>query len=212
MHARRTPQGARKGHKMGGRKPELVLDGDDREDPSQWLGFSLPPRGQQTGLAGPPRRSRRGDAWKGSALTREKFVNASFRFMLKPTDVVGYGAHFADPDISLHWPNILQVLVPTFSAYSVAQGFVSSDVEDDDAAGEEAAERRRRVEEERQGRSCPICLSKPVAGRMTKCGHVRRFSRPTLTADFLLAMYPPLHCLIGRPQSHELPDLRRHDP
>lgn len=87
---------------------------------------------------------------------------------------------------SLHWPHILQVLVPTFSAFSVAQGYVSSDLghaqEEDlgrslesadlDGMGEEAAERRRRIEEERQGRMCPICLGKPVAGRMTKCGHV----------------------------------------
>lgn len=88
---------------------------------------------------------------------------------------------------SLHWPHILQILVPTFSAFSVAQGYVSSDpnqirhgedldhaLEDAelDAMGEEAAERRRRIEEEKQGRTCPICLSKPVAARMTKCGHV----------------------------------------
>lgn len=88
---------------------------------------------------------------------------------------------------SLHWPHILQILVPTFSAFSVAQGYVSSDpnhkshaedldhaLEDAelDALGEEAAERRRRIEEEKQGRTCPICLSKPVAARMTKCGHV----------------------------------------
>lgn len=88
---------------------------------------------------------------------------------------------------SLHWPHILQILVPTFSAFSVAQGYVSSDpnhrshIEDHDASmedadldavGEEAAERRRRIEEERQGRTCPVCLSKPVAARMTKCGHV----------------------------------------
>jgi hypothetical protein len=81
----------------------------------------------------------------------------------------------------------LQILVPTFSAFSVAQGYVSSDpnqirhtedldhsLEDAelDAMGEEAAERRRRIEEEKQGRTCPICLSKPVAARMTKCGHV----------------------------------------
>ncbi|BEJ16993.1 hypothetical protein CspHIS471_0603940 [Cutaneotrichosporon sp. HIS471] len=184
VHTRRAPQSARKG-KLGGRKPDLVMDGG--EDPSQWLGFSLPPRGPTTGLVGPPRRSRRGDAWKGSALTREKFVNASFRFMLKPTDVVGYGAHFADPDISLHWPNILQVLVPTFSAYSVAQGFVDTDT-DDDAAGEEAAERRRRIEEERQGRSCPICLSKPVAGRMTKCGHI--FCLPCILHFIALSEVP----------------------
>jgi hypothetical protein len=88
---------------------------------------------------------------------------------------------------SLHWPHILQILVPTFSAFSVAQGYVSSDpnqkrhaedldhaLEDaeEDALGEEAAERRRRIEEEKQGRTCPICLSKPTAARMTKCGHV----------------------------------------
>jgi len=89
---------------------------------------------------------------------------------------------------SLHWPHILQILVPTFSAFSVAQGYVSSDPNQKrhaedldhalqeaelDALGEEAAERRRRIEEEKQGRTCPICLSKPVAARMTKCGHVR---------------------------------------
>jgi hypothetical protein len=94
---------------------------------------------------------------------------------------------------SLHWPHILQILVPTFSAFSVAQGYVSSDpnqkrhVEDFDHSveeaeldemGDEAAERRRRIEEERQGRSCPICLSKPVAARMTKCGHVSQPSAP----------------------------------
>jgi hypothetical protein len=87
---------------------------------------------------------------------------------------------------ALHWPNILQVLVPTFSPLSVAQGYVSSDPAaptnehlgtsfDDsefEGMGEEAAERRRRMEEERLGRSCPICLGVPVAGRMTKCGHV----------------------------------------
>ena len=87
----------------------------------------------------------------------------------------------------LHWPNILQVLVPTFSAFSVAQGYVSSDAaqqasiddelgsldEDElDAMPDEAADRRRRIEEERRGRMCPICLGVPVSGRMTKCGHV----------------------------------------
>ncbi|EIW65957.1 hypothetical protein TREMEDRAFT_21230, partial [Tremella mesenterica DSM 1558] len=118
-------------------------------DPSQWLNFSLPPRRQQ----GPtiPRRSKRGEGWKGGVLSRERYVQANFRFVLKPTEVLSYGAHSADPDISLHWPHILQVLVPTFSAFSVAQGHVPI---------------------ERQGRMCPICLSKPVAPRMTKCGHI----------------------------------------
>lgn len=152
-------------------KQALVMDTHD--DPAQWLGFSLPPRAPApTHHLGVPRRSKRGDAWRGSVLTREKFVNANFRFMLKPTELASYGAHFADPDISLHWPHILQILVPTFSSFSVAQGFVSENAVEDDEAGEEAAERRRRIEEEKQGRTCPICLSKPVAGRMTKCGHV----------------------------------------
>lgn len=93
---------------------------------------------------------------------------------------------------AVHWPHILQVLVPTFSAFSVAQGYVSSDHPTDEELGhsldeheleemgEEAAERRRRVEEERRGRNCPICLGKPVAGRMTKCGHVSTLSRRRL--------------------------------
>ena len=38
--------------------------------------------------------------------------------------------------------------------------------------GEDAARVRQRMEEEKRGRMCPICLGKPVAGRMTKCGHV----------------------------------------
>lgn len=106
---------------------------------------------------------------------------------------------------SLHWPHILQILVPTFSAFSVAQGYVSSDpenkineeelgtsMEESDLVGmgEEAAEKRRRMEEERRGRMCPICLGKPVAGRMTKCGHVRRNARLELmTRSFASLVY-----------------------
>lgn len=170
---RPNQQGNRKGPRTKS-KPQLAADMDD-DDPNQWLGFSLPARGAGvpgSGVPGPPRRSRKGETWRGSALTREKFVNASFRFVMKPNERFSYGAHFADPDIALHWPHILQVLMPTFGAYSVAQGYVASEDDDEDAGGEEAAEKRRRIEEEKQGRSCPICLSKPVAGRMTKCGHV----------------------------------------
>ncbi|WWC87021.1 uncharacterized protein L201_001904 [Kwoniella dendrophila CBS 6074] len=166
-------------------KPDLNMPSDD---PSSWLNFSLPPRSRAgvpgSGVPGIPRRSRRGEGWRGGPMSREKFLNASFKFVLKPTETISYGAHFADPDISLHWPHILQVLVPTFSAFSVAQGYVSSekhnsdelgtsfDSHDLECMGEEAAERRRRMEEERRGRMCPICLGKPVAGRMTKCGHI----------------------------------------
>nr|XP_018265561.1 alkylbase DNA N-glycosylase [Kwoniella dejecticola CBS 10117]OBR87719.1 alkylbase DNA N-glycosylase [Kwoniella dejecticola CBS 10117] len=140
-------------------KPDLNMSSDD---PSTWLNFSLPPRSRAgipgSGVPGIPRRSRRGEGWRGGPMSREKFLNASFKFVLKPTETLSYGAHFADPDISLHWPHILQVLVPTFSAFSVAQGYVLTD--------------KSEMEEERRGRMCPICLGKPVAGRMTKCGHI----------------------------------------
>jgi hypothetical protein len=125
--------------------------------------------------------------------------------------------HQLTHDRSLHWPHILQILVPTFSAFSVAQGYVSSDpnqkrhtedldhaLEDAelDALGEEAAERRRRIEEEKQGRTCPICLSKPVAARMTKCGHVRLPLQISVLADdtdLLLPLHSPLYPTLRRP-------------
>lgn len=71
-------------------------------DPSQWLNFSLPPRRHVPGsgqTGGVPRRSRRGEGWRGSAMSRERFVQSNFRFVLKPTEVLNYGAHFADPDM-----------------------------------------------------------------------------------------------------------------
>ena len=136
------------------------------------------------------------------------------------------------PDSSLHWPNILQILVPTFSAFSVAQGYVHSHAdhvdatEDDlarsfdeaelDAMPDEAAERRRRMEEERRGRMCPICLGKPVAGRMTKCGHVSDSqllpsdSKLNVIADILLPLHLALHPAVGNPQIGSLSDLWRH--
>ncbi|WVQ84156.1 hypothetical protein IAT38_006303 [Cryptococcus sp. DSM 104549] len=176
-------------------KPALNMDASD---PSSWLGFSLPPRSRAgvpgSGVPGVPRRSRKAEGWRGGVMSREKFVNASFKFVLKPNEPLAYGAHFADPDISLHWPHILQILVPTFSPLSVAQGYVTTDAHghahdhshphaheqlgasfesaDLEEMGEEAAERRRRMEEERRGRMCPICLGNPVAGRMTECGHI----------------------------------------
>ncbi|RSH83865.1 hypothetical protein EHS25_005480 [Saitozyma podzolica] len=172
-------------------KPALNMS-NDAVNPAQWLNFSLPPRQRAvpgSGVIGVPRRSRRGEGWRGGVLSRERYVHANFRFVLKPTETLSYGAHFADPDISMHWQHILQVLVPTFSAFSVAQGYVSSDPSDSAGGGKdtplgvsfdeaeleghgEEAERKRRMEEERRGRMCPICLSKPVAGRMTKCGHI----------------------------------------
>lgn len=32
-------------------------------------------------------------------MSRERFVQSNFRFVLKPTEVLNYGAHFADPDM-----------------------------------------------------------------------------------------------------------------
>ncbi|WVQ97938.1 hypothetical protein IAU59_005057 [Kwoniella sp. CBS 9459] len=191
MPALPTPQ--RPNHRAQN-KPQLAADTDNAFDPTSWLNFSLPPRSRAgqagvpgSGVPGIPRRSRRGEGWRGGPMSREKFLNASFKFVLKPTETLSYGAHFADPDISLHWGHILQVLVPTFSAFSVAQGYVTSDGHgnssnnalgssfdsmDLEGMGEEAADRRRRMEDERRGRMCPICLGKPIAGRMTKCGHI----------------------------------------
>jgi hypothetical protein len=71
-------------------------------NPSQWLNFSLPPR-QVPGSGGlmgtPPRRSKRAEGWRGSAMTRERYVHSNFRFVLKPNEMGSYGAHFADPDM-----------------------------------------------------------------------------------------------------------------
>ena len=32
-------------------------------------------------------------------MSRERYVQANFRFVLKPTEMLSYGAHFADPDM-----------------------------------------------------------------------------------------------------------------
>lgn len=83
-------------------KPELNMDRSNSADPSQWLNFTLPPRRHVPGSGQPgglPRRSKRGEGWRGSAVTRERFVQSNFRFVLKPTEVLSYGAHFADPDM-----------------------------------------------------------------------------------------------------------------
>ena len=87
-------------------KPDLMMDrSPNRPNPSQWLNFSLPPRQRHVpgsgipGSTGIPRRSRRGESWRGGAMSRERYVHANFRFVLKPTEVGSYGAHFADPDM-----------------------------------------------------------------------------------------------------------------
>ncbi|KAK0541024.1 hypothetical protein OC835_000344 [Tilletia horrida] len=124
------------------------------------LSFTLPPR------APPPpayarRSSRRagsgsgGSSWQ--AYDKERYLNAQYRFLVKPTE--DYTAHFADPDIYLPWSHIVQVLIPTSSALSSATtGLLPSQAQAPDAIAE--------------GATCPICLSPPSAPRITRCGHV----------------------------------------
>ena len=78
--------------------------GGNAVDPQSWLNFSLPPRrvpgsNQPGAPIGLPRRSRRGEGWRGGAMSRERYVHANFRFVLKPNETLSYGAHFADPDM-----------------------------------------------------------------------------------------------------------------
>lgn len=115
------------------------------------LSFTLPPRQHP-----PPRTSRRsarnGGGWGGH--TRERYLNAQYRFILKPTG--DYTVHFADPDIYFNWPDVLQVIVPTSSVLpSAAHTFEGPST----SLGSMLP-------------SCPICLSEPTAPRMTKCGHI----------------------------------------
>ncbi len=75
------------------------------------LSFTLPPRSRPP-LSVPARRSRRGANY--TPFNKERYVNAQYRFLVKPTG--DYTAYFADPDISLNWADILQVVIPTSSA------------------------------------------------------------------------------------------------
>ncbi|CAE6406625.1 unnamed protein product [Rhizoctonia solani] len=109
------------------------------------LNFTLPPRSQPL-LQNVPRRSRKPN---NVYYNPEKFLNAQYRFIMKPTG--DYTVHFADPDIFFQWEDILQILVPRSSAFASA-GTTTEGVT-----------------------TCPICLSPPTAPRMTKCGHVYCF-------------------------------------
>ncbi|KAJ1302744.1 hypothetical protein OPQ81_003054 [Rhizoctonia solani] len=109
------------------------------------LNFTLPPRSQPL-LQNVPRRGRKPN---NVYYNPEKFLNAQYRFVMKPTG--DYTVHFADPDIFFQWEDILQILVPRSSAFASA-GTAAEGVT-----------------------TCPICLSPPAAPRMTKCGHVYCF-------------------------------------
>lgn len=74
------------------------------------------------------------------------------------------------------------MIVPTTPLLSLAQGQPIDLLEDDhehehqhdQGYAHEAKQKqsRERKEQEEEAFKCPICLGKPVAGRMTKCGHV----------------------------------------
>ncbi|GAA5868539.1 hypothetical protein JCM8547_003179 [Rhodosporidiobolus lusitaniae] len=148
-----TPPQQQHQGRRGGRK-------EQQQDLNHLLGFTLPPRQPQPALTHLPRRSNNrnsgrsgGGAHGGGAFDRSRFVH-TFRFIVKPDK--DYTAHFADPDLHLDWPDILQVILPTTSS---ALRTVTTGARMDQASED--------------GKSaCPICLSEPTAARMTKCGHV----------------------------------------
>lgn len=118
------------------------------------LSFTLPERVAPPSSHLPARRQRRGGA-SYAPFNKERYVNAQYRFLVKPTG--DYTAHFADSDIFIHWSNILTVLIPTTSALATASHSFHS---------------QQPHREAHEGTTCPICLSEPTAPRMTKCGHV----------------------------------------
>lgn len=82
-------------------------------------------------------------------LSDAGYVNAQYRFVMKPT--FDGARYLSNPDLPLPWHDIVQVLVNANSDVTVAGCGVSG--------AEPAA-------------ACPICLAPPVAPRMTRCGHV----------------------------------------
>ncbi|KAJ7242586.1 hypothetical protein B0H12DRAFT_1326019 [Mycena haematopus] len=113
------------------------------------LNFTLPPRQTQPPPS-LPRRSRKTGTHQG-IWNKERFVNAQYRFVMNPNG--DYTVHFADPDMQVffQWQDILQVIIPRSSALASASERTGMD----------------------EGlTTCPICLSPPIAPRMTKCGHV----------------------------------------
>ncbi|MCO5613931.1 hypothetical protein L7F22_068211 [Adiantum nelumboides] len=125
------------------------------------LAFTLPPRIHNPTSHSAPRRTRRGAS--AVPFNKERYVNAQYRFLVKPTG--DYTAYFADSDIYLNWSDILTVLIPTTSALFTASHLSALE-------SSSSSHAHGGTSETHEGASCPICLSRPTAPRMTKCGHV----------------------------------------
>ncbi|KAJ1667807.1 hypothetical protein EV178_001004 [Coemansia sp. RSA 1646] len=104
------------------------------------LNFSLPPRLPPPTLMMRPRRRAANmySSERQAQINRTMFINANFRFALKPQFWQNFKPITVRPDMQLRWEWIERVIMPV--------------------TGEPI--------------NCPICLSPPIAARVTECGHV----------------------------------------
>lgn len=121
------------------------------------MAFTLPPRLAPPSSNVAARRPKRGGGHY-VPFNKERYVNAQYRFLVKPTG--DYTVYFADSDIYLNWSDILTVLIPTSSALSTASHVNALSTSQQPSL------------DLHEGAACPICLSPPTSPRMTKCGHV----------------------------------------
>ncbi|KAH9440836.1 hypothetical protein Pst134EA_032991 [Puccinia striiformis f. sp. tritici] len=129
----------------------------DQHTLSHLLGFTLPPRSAQSSQSpSSARRPARRHHAHNTYYDKDQFVHAKYRFILKPTG--DSTVYFADPDIRFNWPDILQVIVNLSTSLPTISAHPQTADSDSHASSEKHA--------------CPICLSEPTAGRMTKCGHI----------------------------------------
>ncbi|KAI8060504.1 hypothetical protein BC940DRAFT_311958 [Gongronella butleri] len=84
--------------------PDAMVDKRGRVSLNHLISFSFPPRQQP-----PAYTSRRPRATSYQPYNKERFVNANFRFITKPTG--NYLVHTIDADTSFDWDDIEQVLI-----------------------------------------------------------------------------------------------------
>ncbi|KAJ2554519.1 hypothetical protein EV175_002556 [Coemansia sp. RSA 1933] len=125
---------------QGGRGKKQKGRSREKTNFNHLLNFSLPPRLPPPTLLVRPRR-RAANTYiseRQAQVNRMMFINANFRFALKPQFWQSYKPITIRPDLQLKWEWIERVIMPI--------------------TGEPI--------------NCPICLSPPVAARVTECGHV----------------------------------------